>query len=248
MRYCEKCGSEIPKGAKFCEKCGALLESDSREGRESHFAMKRIFGGIAGGIVVVAVVVLILIATGILGGNGADAPGGDEETIRTSTDGMQSIPGTAVPEATAQPTEQPTAEPTAAPARTPDPTSEATESPVIRDGADESDAGADHDVPENDNGENSEYIFPNSDSEYLTSADVKGLSASKINLAKNELYARHGRKFEREDLQKYFEGRRWYNPIYTAKEWDEYGDSYFFNEYEIKNRNLLKKWENKKKK
>ena len=26
--YCEKCGTEIPKGAKFCEKCGASVEPE----------------------------------------------------------------------------------------------------------------------------------------------------------------------------------------------------------------------------
>lgn len=27
MRYCEKCGSEIPDGRKFCSNCGATLEN-----------------------------------------------------------------------------------------------------------------------------------------------------------------------------------------------------------------------------
>lgn len=91
--------------------------------------------------------------------------------------------------------------------------------------------------PELDN----EYIFPNSDREYLKKSDLKGMSKSEINRAKNELYARHGRKFKSKELQKYFESKSWYKGIYSPKQWDKKGDKYFFNKYEIKNRNLLKK-------
>ena len=87
----------------------------------------------------------------------------------------------------------------------------------------------------------SEYIFPNSDSEYLKKSDLKGMSKYEINLAKNELYARHGRKFKSKELQEYFNSKSWYYGIYSPKQWDKKGDSYFFNKYEIKNRNLLKK-------
>lgn len=101
---------------------------------------------------------------------------------------------------------------------------------------------------EEDTGEADEgnYIFPNSDTSYLSKSDLKGMTKSQINLAKNELYARHGRMFQREDLQEYFDGCSWYTPRYSPEEWDEYGDSYFFNEYEIANRNLLNKQEKKK--
>lgn len=99
---------------------------------------------------------------------------------------------------------------------------------------------------ETDEEDKGEYIFPNSDASYLSKSDVKGMTKSQINLAKNELYARHGRMFQREDLQEYFDGCSWYTPRYSPEEWDEYGDSYFFNEYEIANRNLLNKQEKKK--
>ena len=74
----------------------------------------------------------------------------------------------------------------------------------------------------------SEYIFPNSDSEYLKKSDLKGMSKSEINLAKNELYARHGRKFKSKELQEYFNSKSWYHGIYSPKQWDKKGDSYFF--------------------
>lgn len=98
---------------------------------------------------------------------------------------------------------------------------------------------------EQEDWEESGYIFPDSDTEYLTKADVKGMSSKEINLAKNELYARHGRIFDREDLQEYFDSCTWYEPLYTRTEWDQKGDGYFFNDVEIKNRNLLVKMEKK---
>lgn len=89
-------------------------------------------------------------------------------------------------------------------------------------------------------GYNSEYILPNSNSTYLTESDLSYLSDTQIDLAKNELYARHGRKFNRQDLQEYFDSKSWYSPVYSPAEWEEKGDAYFFNDYEIANRNLLR--------
>ncbi len=88
-----------------------------------------------------------------------------------------------------------------------------------------------------------EYIFWDSDQRYLTDDDIEGMSKKEINRAKNELYARHGRMFNDEKLQEYFDSCGWYEPIYTPEEWEEYGDRYFFNDYEMENRNFLKEAE-----
>ena len=102
------------------------------------------------------------------------------------------------------------------------------------------------DYDDEESGDEDEYIFPDSDTTYLTKSDLKGMSADELNYAKNELYARHGRIFNREDLQEYFEDCSWYEGVYTADEWDLYGDSYFFNDVEMANRNLLVKTEKKR--
>ena len=65
---------------------------------------------------------------------------------------------------------------------------------------------ADEDIEDDDTAvDDDTYIFPNSDTEYLTKSDLSGMSKSEINLAKNELYARHGRKFKSKELQEYFD-------------------------------------------
>ena len=58
--------------------------------------------------------------------------------------------------------------------------------------------------------ENGDYILPGSSSKYLTDSDLEGLSSSQLRLARNEIYARHGRTFNDSQLQAYFESKSWY--------------------------------------
>lgn len=56
----------------------------------------------------------------------------------------------------------------------------------------------------------SEYVIPYSNQRLLGDSDVAGLSLREINYAKNEIYARHGRKFDSQELQNYFNSKSWY--------------------------------------
>ena len=56
----------------------------------------------------------------------------------------------------------------------------------------------------------SEYIFPDMDTRYLTQDEVSKLSLQAVCYAKNELYARHGRKFLSQELKDYFNDKTWY--------------------------------------
>jgi len=38
---------------------------------------------------------------------------------------------------------------------------------------------------------------------------------------RNEIYARHGRRFNRADLQRFFNGKDWYRGIYAPEEFRE---------------------------
>ena len=59
--------------------------------------------------------------------------------------------------------------------------------------------------------EDAEYILPESASRLLTEADLANLTQEDLRIARNEIYARHGRKFLDEGLQGYFNGKSWYN-------------------------------------
>ncbi|MCH5344623.1 MAG: YARHG domain-containing protein [Acetatifactor sp.] len=73
------------------------------------------------------------------------------------------------------------------------------------------------------------------DMKYYTKEDFADDPPLIINLAKNEIYARWGYIFKNQDLQNYFMGCAWYEPLYTAEEFD----TSVFNEYERKNLELL---------
>ncbi len=137
--YCEKCGTEIPQGAKFCEKCGSQVEPDIRERKGKSSNKKWIVGGIIGGTIFVVVLTGgILFATGIVGGN--------KEVVQTSADQHSDTGGE---EVTAKPTEQPTVQfteqPVATPVITSSPVPEPTEAPV---GSDEPEELIDARTPE----------------------------------------------------------------------------------------------------
>ncbi len=53
-------------------------------------------------------------------------------------------------------------------------------------------------------------IFANSSTTALTDADVKGLTKSELRIARNEIYARHGRGFANSAMQAYFNSCSWY--------------------------------------
>lgn len=83
-----------------------------------------------------------------------------------------------------------------------------------------------------------DYILQDSDSKYLTAAELQGLTDWELTLARNEIYARHGRKFKDEKIAEYFSGKSWYTPLYSPEEFDKKGDS-VFNTFEIENRKLI---------
>ncbi len=48
-----------------------------------------------------------------------------------------------------------------------------------------------------------DYIFPNSSSVLLTDSEVSGISKDQLRIGRNEILARHGRRFNDQTLQQY---------------------------------------------
>ncbi len=78
---------------------------------------------------------------------------------------------------------------------------------------------------------NDNYILPDSDTRYYTESELSGLSEDELRLARNEIYARHGRKFDAEDLQEYFGNQSWYEGTIEPSDFSES----LLNEYEKAN-------------
>ena len=68
--------------------------------------------------------------------------------------------------------------------------------------------------------ETDDYILPQSSAEVLTEEDIEGLSAEELLLARNEIYARHGRKFSTPEIQAYFDSKSWYNGTISPEDFD----------------------------
>ena len=85
-----------------------------------------------------------------------------------------------------------------------------------------------------------DYILKDSDSKYYKAKDLKGLSKWEVQLARNEIYARHGRKFTTDEVREYFEGKDWYHGTVEEVEDSE------LNKYEIANRDMIQKYEKSK--
>lgn len=85
----------------------------------------------------------------------------------------------------------------------------------------------------------SQYFLPESDSRYLTMEELDGFTAADCRIARNELYARHGRRFDDENLQAHFDSCEWYQGTIAPSDFDES----VLNEYELANRDLIVQYE-----
>jgi cytoskeletal protein RodZ len=161
------------------------------------------------------------------------------ELEQSQKDDAQSIPSeeptiTITPEVTQEITPVPTQEVTPVPtqAATPIPTQivtpvptqaatpEVTQEPVIVE-------------------QSSDYIIPDSSTRYLSNADLNSLSEWQIRIARNEIYARHGRIFNSEELISYFAEKSWYSPSISPEKFD----NSYLNAIEIENLKFIANYE-----
>lgn len=91
------------------------------------------------------------------------------------------------------------------------------------------------DEDDDDNGDNGDSGYSYSNSSYLSEDTVKNMSSSEVNLAINEIYARHGMIFTSPALDSYFRSQDWYEPKIPYSEFD----MSVLNDVEKANFNLL---------
>lgn len=84
------------------------------------------------------------------------------------------------------------------------------------------------------------FVIYDSDSRYLTVADLRMLTTEELRLARNEIYARRGRYFLDIGLQDYFYNQTWYNPMIGPDDFKED----VFNDYERANAYFIRDYEN----
>jgi len=79
------------------------------------------------------------------------------------------------------------------------------------------------------------YLLPDPDRKLYTPADIRSMNLQVVCYAKNEIYARHGRKFVSKELQDYFNSQRWYTGTTEAAAFSES----VMNQTELNNVDLL---------
>ncbi|MDR1089044.1 MAG: YARHG domain-containing protein [Coriobacteriales bacterium] len=84
---------------------------------------------------------------------------------------------------------------------------------------------------------NSDYMISNSNQRYVTEAEIRKLSAWERYIARNEIFARHGRGFKNQDLRDYFRTKNWYTERYSPEEFDALPSP--LNAYEKENADLI---------
>lgn len=80
-----------------------------------------------------------------------------------------------------------------------------------------------------------EFLLPDSASRNLSESELSSFSQEDLNLALNEIFARHGRIFSEPSIKAYFNAQSWYHGTVSAEDFD----MSVFNEYELYNVNLI---------
>lgn len=84
-----------------------------------------------------------------------------------------------------------------------------------------------------------DFILPDAQTHRYTPEELAGLTPEELRLARNEIYARHGRRFKSEDLITYFSGKAWYHASVEADSFDDL----VLNQEEKENLELIRQTE-----
>ena len=87
---------------------------------------------------------------------------------------------------------------------------------------------------------NNDYIFPDSSYRELSESEFADKTEWELKVARNEIYARHGRMFDTPELDAHFRSKIWYTPSIPAAQFD---DQSILNSVEPKNATKILNYE-----
>lgn len=248
--YCTNCGEKVPEGATYCPGCGERLDKSSSAavGFDDPKLIKHggaqvpperrnesvvVAAGIIAFLAVVAVVALLVVLNPFGLGSSTESPVPEPPA-------QQVVEGE---EDSKEDSSQDTEDEKDAESETVDSVSaddEDADKDADKDADQESDGDkavddAD-DVDEDPDQSESDgtYVLPDSATHAYSERELADYTNWELYVARNEVYARHGRRFRNEDLQGYFDRQPWYEPELSPDEFDARADS-LLNSIERKN-------------
>ena len=159
---------------------------------------------------------------------------------------MPTTAPTAAPVAEQQPVEQPVAEQPLAEAPVEEPVAVAP--PVEAPSVEAPSEQARQSNPQRDSSAlpqvatRNDFVFIDSNVRLITRGELDMLTAPQIRIARNELFARCGRVFEKQDMKEYFNNQAWYNGTVPASTFDANRGAYM-NRTELDNMEIINQYE-----
>lgn len=230
---CSCCGSYGQAGTR-CLTCGHKLKKTSGLATGWKIAL-----GAAGVLLLAGGLVLCLFLTGIIG-HKDEAPVADaEKRSEVLSDEEMKLQGEkeasgspALKEEDADKPEQPVSQEEEQSQGTESAPSSYAGSEIV---SDEEMAAAIPQTPAGSASDSGEYVLWNSSCQLLDASALRSLSSEELKLARNEIYARHGRLFSDPGLQAYFSSKSWYHGTIDPRDFD----SSVFSDIEKRNIDLI---------
>ncbi|MDO5547703.1 MAG: YARHG domain-containing protein [Eubacteriales bacterium] len=224
--YCKNCGAQIPDGAEFCAACGTHIKTNSNALRPTSVSPppaapqhRRNNTIIIGAIAAVAVVLIAAIVCFTVLTHGKQQAQlaqiqAEEQQAEREAKEKKEAEEKAAEEAKQEEEEQKAKEEEEA--------KKAEEEAKAKEEAEEESKSEVTTVnnyyyyntgnPSDDyytSVTSSGYLWP-TDTQYITSSDLSGLSRDTVAAIRNEIYARHGYAFQQTRWQNYFAAKSWY--------------------------------------
>lgn len=235
-KYCVFCGTRMKPGTSFCTKCGRA-EPASRTDRSRRKGKKQARSGWL-------ILCLLLLAVGMTGGAAIYYFG--LRNLTSQNQNLSALFQNKRIEAEAQlPQDEEKEQMTAADEGQQNPSDSDQEpgNPSSFEQWEKQVFGSAGSVAQETRNSDSSrtYMLYGSDSRYISESELYGFTAQQCAIARNELYARHGRKFKDEKWQKYFSQFDWYHPSIEPEDFKES----MLNVYETANRDIITTYEEK---